>query len=236
MDKNALSPAAEIAIEGATYRLTGNVSALAEAESWFNSHGQTLDLFAVFLGEHSTESVVKATRQLFPCMLHAFHPAIDYAAAQSIIDRAIASDVDVIFDAVRQLCEAASGEKDAVNSNLLFDLDGLAAANEHFEGKSGISWICWVDGLTALNRAWRVFPCAVHRFQPELGLAEARSLMTWQSVALTIASMQELEWLSALESLQKFAARLWATASDEERENFTLQVLASWMAPGAPQA
>lgn len=93
-----------------------------------------------------------------------------------------------------------------------------------------------MEGLTRLNRAWRVFPCAVHRFRPELSLAEARSLMTWQSVALTIASMQELERLSAPESLQKFAARLWATASDEERENFTLQVLAKDMASGAAQA
>ena len=236
MDKSTLSPAAEIAIEGATYRLSGNVSALAEAESWFNSHGQTLDLFAMFLVEHSEESVVKATRQLFPCMLHAAHPGIDYAAAQSLVDRAIASDDPVIFNTVRQLCKAALGEKDAVNGDLVFTLDGLAAANEHFEGKSGISWICWVDGLTGLNRARRVFPCAVHRFRPELSLAEARALMSWQSVALTVASVQELERLSPPESLQKFASRLWATASDEEKESFTLQVIAKDMAPGAAQA
>ena len=230
-----MEPSTSVTIEGRSYTLTGNVFALADAESFFNSQGMQLDLFGLFLAEYNTERVISATRDLFPCMMHPHHPDIDFAAAQALINRTYAAGDPVIFEAVLKLCRAAHVDQDH-DRELVFDLEGLADANDHFEGKSGISWICFVDGLTPLDKASRVFPCALHRSRPELTLDQARAMMNWKSVAYTIACMQELEKASSHEAMQKFAARLWATANDAERERFTFQVIAKEMAPGAAQA
>ncbi len=152
-----------------------------------------------------------------------------------MIDRMIDPDDTASVEAIGRMWPVPTEEKAAADANLCFDLDALAEANEFFEAKVGLALIC-VEGPFTLDHVCRVFPCAVHRFRPELSLSEARGLMAVQSVRIVLGGLGLVWEAASQESKDRFAARLCAAASDEERQEFLFRVLAKQPSPGAARA
>jgi hypothetical protein len=230
-------PKTPVVIEGATYNLCGSFAALVEAETFFNMLGAQVNLAdAIFSVRQGANSALSAVRQIFPCAMRTFHPEISYASAQAMIDRMNALDDPAIIQAVaRRIWPARTYETEAVNQNLIFDFEALADANEFFAGKTGLILTCAGDPFT-LDHACRVFCCAVHRFRPELGLSEALSLMTLPSVIAVIGALGLAKQAASQETLDRFTARVFAAASEEERQEFLFRVLAKQLWSGAARA
>jgi hypothetical protein len=225
-------PKTPLVFDGITYHLCGDFGALIKAEQFFNiSHDVNL-LFAILKGRDAG-SVLDAMRQLLPCALHTFHPRLSFDGSQAIIDRMVAAGDPSFVRAIGQMWPAETEERKEASRNLCFDLDSLADANEHFGG-TGLG-LFYVEGPLTLEHAYNYFPCAVHRFRPELNLAQARQLMTLPSVFLVIEGLAEVR-KAPRELHLKFIERLGEAASDEERLEVLFRTLAQKPWPGTGQA
>lgn len=227
-------PKTPVAIEGVTYNLCGDFAALAEAEAFFSMTGNQVNLAdAIF---NVSKDALGAVRQIFPCALRTFHPEISYAAAQAMIDRMAALDDPAVVQAVAsRIWPAKTEETEEANENLTFDFEALADANEFFGGKTGLILIC-IGGPFTLGHVCRVFPCALHRFRPELSPSEALRLMTLPSVIAVIGMLGLAQQAASPETMDRFAERVAAVASEEENHEFLFRVLAKQPWPGVAQA
>jgi hypothetical protein len=226
-----------VVIEGVTYNLCGDFAALVEAETFFNATGIEVNLAeAIFTAHKGADFALSAIRQMFPCALRTFHPEISYATAQSMIDRMIAGDDPAIVHAVGcHMWPAETKETEAANQNLTFDFDALADANEFFGGKTGLV-LTLLEGPFTLSHVCRVFPCALHRFRPELGLDDALKLMTRSSVIAVIGMLGLAKQAASRETMKRFRGRAWRAASLEEKREFNFVTRAKQGWPGAAQA
>jgi hypothetical protein len=98
-----------------------------------------------------------------------------------------------------------------------------------------LSLVC-LEGPITLEKAWRAFPCAVHRSRPDLNLTQARCLMTLPSVFLAVDGLYHGYQAASEKSRQKFVERVVAVASEEEKQEFLFRALARKQGPGAAQA
>jgi hypothetical protein len=221
-------PKTPVEIDGASsYNLCGSFAALVEAEAHFAQriHGFNLAEVLLTWGQ-DLESILNGARKLLPCALWPFHPNVSYDDAQGMIDRALAADDPAIFQALWNMLPAETERTEAANQNLRCDLESLAEANEFFEGKPGLALIC-VEGFGFnLGDVWRVWPCAVHRSRQDLTLDEARQLMTLKGVRLVIGLLGLVNKTASQETKDRFAERVAAAASEEEKQELCFRVLA----------
>ena len=80
-----------------------------------------------------------------------------------------------------------------------------------------------------------MFPLAVHHHRPDLDLDQARQLMTLPSVFLVVEGMDQIRQ-APRELQEKFAARVGAVMSHEERQDFLFRTMARKQGTGAAQA
>jgi hypothetical protein len=142
--------------------------------------------------------------------------------------------ITALLHAIEKMWPPVTAEREEANRNLRFDLNSLASANEHFAGHAKLSLIS-VPGFLTLEHAYCVFPCAIHHYRPELDIDQARQLMTLPSVFLVVEGIDKVRQ-APRELRQKFAARLAAAASDEEREDFLFRTMAQKLGTGGAQA
>ena len=220
-------PKTPVVVDGvtrATYAVTLSVGG---SGNFFNATGIEVNLAEAILTAHKgISSALSAVRQIFPCALRTFHPEISYAAAQSMIDRTTAGDDPAIIQAVGlRMWPAETEETEAAKRNLTLDLEALADANEYFRGKTGLILTC-VEGPFTLSHACRIFPCALHHFRPELSPGEALKLMTRTSVIAVLCMLGLAQQAASQETMERFGARVFAVASEEEKQDFRFRVLA----------
>lgn len=81
--------------------------------------------------------------------------------------------------------------------DLCFDLESLAVAEEKFL-KQGhdVNLLVALPQLT-LSTVRTIFPCAVHKFQPELSFQQAQALVTFRSLYTIAAAIQDA-WNKAM--------------------------------------
>jgi hypothetical protein len=231
-------PNVTVAFEGETYTATLNLPAMAAAESFFRAKGHELDLWqaAEAVTRYDYAATLRVLRELLPCMLHSTHPGLEYLEVQQMIDRSLATGNLALVNVARLVFRDPEGEQAAANANLTFDPESLVQAEEFFAGQAGLSALTFGEGLSVLNRTCRIFPCAVHRFRPELSVVEAQALMTWKSVGLVVDGFWQMEQRTPYEQIQAFAARLMPFAPAAELEDCAFRVIAKELAPGAAQA
>jgi hypothetical protein len=219
--------------DGVTYSLCGEFEALIEAEAFFNM-GRDVNLLLAILNGRDEQSVLAAARQLLPCGLHTFHPKLSWDGVQALIDQMLFRGDPAFLHAIEKMWPPMTAEREEANSKLRFDLDSLASANEHFAGQAKLSLIS-VPGFLTFEHAYCVFPCAVHHHRPELGIGQARELMSLPSVFLVVEGLEQVR--QAPRQLQKkFAERLGAAASNEEKQEFLFRNMAQKSGTGAAQA
>jgi hypothetical protein len=179
----------KVTIEGATYNLCGDFGPLVEAEAYCGFNLADV----LFTWGQDSESILNGARKLLPCALHHFHPEVSYEDVQGMLDRAVAADDPAILHALWHMWPAKTAQTQAANLNLLCDLEALAEANEFLEGKPNLLSICIGEVGFNLDHIWRLWPCAVHHFRPELSLDEARQLLTLEGVRLVIGLLGIVE-------------------------------------------
>jgi hypothetical protein len=221
-----------VTIDRQVFHLCGDFGPMVDAEAYF-----ALNLADVlFTWGRDHDSILKGARKLLPCALHRFHPEISYSDAEGMMDRSLAAADPSLLNALWNMWPPKTKETQAANENLRCDLESLAEANSFFEGKPGLIHIC-VEGLGFdLGDVWRVWPCMVHHFRPELSLDEARALLTLEGVQMVIGLLGIVNETASQESRDRFAERVMAVASDEERQEFLFRVLAKQPWPGIAQA
>jgi hypothetical protein len=158
----------KVTIEGTTYNLCGDFGPLVEAEAYCGFNLADV----LFTWGQDSESILNGARKLLPCALHHFHPEVSYEDVQGMLDRAVAADDPAILHALWHMWPAKTAQTQAANLNLLCDLEALAEANEFLEGKPNLLSICIGEVGFNLDHIWRLWPCAVHHFRPELSLDE----------------------------------------------------------------
>jgi hypothetical protein len=153
-----------------------------------------------------------------------------------MFDRALAADDPSIVKALWNMWPAKTGETEAANRNLRCDFESLAEANEFFEGKPGLVHICVEGTGFNLGDVWRVFPCEVHHWRPELDLSQARQLLTLEGMRLVIGLLGIVNEMASLEARDRFAERVALVASEEDKQEFLFRVMAKSPRPGIAQA
>jgi hypothetical protein len=230
-------PKTPVVVDGASYNLCADWAHLAAAENFFSGTGIEVNLAEAILTAHKgVDCALRAVRQLFPCALRTFHPEINYAAAQKMIDRMVAGDDPSIIQAVAfHMWPAETEETREANQNLTFDFEALADANAYFGGRTGLVQTC-VGGAFTLSHVCRIFPCALHRFRPELSPDEALKLMTRPSVIAVLVSLGLAQQAASQGTMDRFSTRVLAVASEEEKQEIRFRLLAKLPWPGAAQA
>jgi hypothetical protein len=225
-----------VVIAGRNYDLCGDFGPLVEAEAYFAQRIHGFNLAEVlFTWGQDHEHILNGARKLLPCALRPFHSEVSYDDAQRLLDGSLAADDPSILKALWNMFPAKTKEIQAVHENLRCDLESLAEANEFFEGKPGLMLIC-VEGEFTLGHVWRVFPCAVHDFRPELTLDEARQLMTIEGGRLVIGLLGLVNETASQETRNRFAERVAMVASEGDKEEFLFRVLAKKPWPRIAQA
>jgi hypothetical protein len=141
-----------------------------------------------------------------------------------------------ILKALWNMWPARTKETAAANDHLRCDLDSLAEASEFFEGKPNLLSICVEGGGLNLGDVWRVWPCAVHHYRPDLGIDEARQLLTLGGVRLVIGLLGMVNETASQAARGRFAERVMKVSSDEQKEDFLFRVMAKRLGPEAAQA
>jgi hypothetical protein len=225
-------PKTSVTIEGATYQLCGSFEALIAAEAYFALRIYDFSLANVLVswGENR-ESLLKGARTLFPCALRTFHPDVTDVDAQGMFDRAITRNDMAILNALWTMWPAETPEAEAANQNLRCDLESLAEANAFFEGKPGLALIC-VEGRLTLDHVWRIWPCAVHHFRPELSLDQARGLMTMIGLRVIVRLWDFVNSTASQEARDLFAQRVAAVATEQDKQDVLFRLAAKRQWPG----
>jgi hypothetical protein len=234
-DRLANLPKTALLVDNVLFQLCGDFAALIEAEAFFNNlRGRDVNLAAAIWTARDHPSLLNAIRQILPCALHTFHPELRFEAVQAMIDRLMLRGYATFMDAIERMWPPMTQEMEDANQNLCFDLDQLAEANEFFGGETRLTSLC-VRGPVTLEHVYRTFPCAVHQFRPELSLADARRLMTLPSVFLVFRGLDQVRRAPATQQ-ERFIARLFVAASEEERQDTIFRIIAAKQATGVAQA
>jgi hypothetical protein len=225
----------EVCIDGKHYRLCCDWSSLVAAESYYAERIHGFNLAEALCGwgtDH--ESIRSGARKLLPAALRRWHPDVTYDDAQAMLDRAWAADDPTLIQALWTLLHLKKPESDAANRNLRFELNAMADANYHFGGEPGLAML-WVEDQT-LAAVWRAFPCAVHKFRPELGLEEARALMTIESVLIVVALLRHVDKATPQDMKDAVQKRLMAAMSEEQKREFAFRAMLRNIGNGPAQA
>lgn len=102
-ERTARQPVTPVVVEGVTLQLCGDFDSLVEAEAFFNLRGNKVDVASAIFNARDPDSALSGLRQLLPCALHAFHPELGYEAVQQMINRTVACDNPVLFEAVQRM-------------------------------------------------------------------------------------------------------------------------------------
>jgi hypothetical protein len=208
-----------VLIDGSEFNLCGDFGPMVEAEAYYGINLADV----LFTWGQDSESILNGARKLLPCALRPFHPEVSYEDAQGMLDRAMAADDPSILHALWHMWPAKTAQTQAANLNLLCDLEALAEANEFFNGKTNLLAI-YVEGLGFnLGHIWRVWPCAVHHFRPELSMDEARQLLTLEGVRLVIGLLGIVNETASQAARDKFGERVLKVSSDK-----TNRIFCSW--------
>ncbi len=204
-------PSTAISIGGKTYRLCVDLGALAEAEERFNLQGQQVDLLTAI-----PLLTTRAARllEVFPCAIRTFHQELSFKAAQQLVT--VRTYAGVVAGLASAWPATTSATKEA-NANLCFDLPALVEAEEFFarqgHHQAGSSLRDSVTSKPSLSSARRIFPCALHRFRPELRFGEAQQLMNLQSAYIVLGGLPAAFHAASEGAKQEFADRLLAVRS-----------------------
>jgi hypothetical protein len=235
-ERDAWLPRTPVVIAGRKYDLCGGFQQLVEAEAYVAQRIHGFNLADVLLSwGQDHDSVLNGARKLLPAALRTFHPNVSYEHAQEMFERALAEDDVSIVEALWNMWPPKTKEIQVVHENLRCDLESLAEANAFFEGKPGLVLIC-VEGGFTLGHVWRVWPCAVHHFRPELSMDEARQLLTIEGVRLVLGLLGIVNETASQEQRDSFAERVAMVSSEEDKREFLFRVMAKKPWPGLPQA
>ena len=210
-----------VLIDSGEFNLCGDFGPMVEAEAHYRFNLADV----LFTWGQDSESILNGARKLLPCALRPFHPEVSYEDAQGMLDRALAADDPAILHALWHMWPAKTAQTQAANLNLLCDLEALAEANEFFEGKPDLLSICVGEVGFNLGHIWRVWPCAVHYFRPELSVDEARQLLTLEGVRLVIGLLGIVNETASQAARDQFSARVFKVSSEEDKQDFLFRVM-----------
>jgi hypothetical protein len=220
-------PKTPFIFEGATYQLCGSFESLVESENYFAQkiYGFNLGDALARWGENR-ESLLSGARKLLPAALRTFHPEISYEETQAMCDRAEAREDIAILNALWNMFPAKTPETETAHQHLRCSLESLAEANEFFQGKPGLLLLTCLDDSFTLDHVWRLFPCALHPFRPELSVDEARQLMTVDTVRIVLAQLDWANETAPKEAWDKFSRSVTAFATEEVAQEFIFRMAA----------
>jgi hypothetical protein len=208
--RNSELPSTAISIGGKVYSLCVDLGALALAEERFNGQGHQVDLLTAI-----PLLTTRAARllEVFPCAIRTFHQELSFKAAQQLVTvRTYAGVVAGLASA----WPATTKATEEANANLCFELPALAEAEEFFARQGHHQAGSLRDSVAAkpsLSAARRIFPCALHKFRPELSFTEAQRLMNLQSVYTVTSGLPAAYSAASQEVRQEFVDRLLAKRS-----------------------
>jgi len=221
-----------VLIDGREFSLCGDFGPMVEAEAYYGFN--LADVVLAWGQDH--ESILNGAKKLLPCALRPFHPEVSYSDSQSMLERSLATDDPSILKALWNMWPPRTKETADANDHLRCDLDSLAAANELFEGKPNLLLIC-VEGYGFhLGDVWRVWPCALRHYRPDLSLEESGKLLTLEGVRLVIGLLGIVNETASQAARDRFAERVMKVSSQEQKQDFLFRVMAKRLAHGAAQA
>jgi len=86
---------------------------------------------------------------------------------------------------------------DGQSYNLCFDLEALSTAEDKFLAQGHDVNLLYALPRLTLSSVRTIFPCAVHKFQPELSFQQAQALVTFRSLYPIAAAIQDA-WNKAM--------------------------------------
>ena len=108
-----------IVLDGVIWNLCGDFAELVKAEAFFSQSVSDVNLAGAIVGVKDQDSALHACMQILPCALHAYHPEVTWADAQTMLDRAVTQDDGSIVCAImRDIWPPKTAETEAANGNL----------------------------------------------------------------------------------------------------------------------
>jgi hypothetical protein len=211
---NHCLPTTPMEIGSKTYNLCYDLSALCDAEQFFNRRCRQVNLLQAL----TNPDVAPGIEKLFPCLVHTYHPELSFNAAQKILTQraafAICSQIAALWNDAGPPAPAAVDAQIKIRGttyNLRFDLAALADAEEHFtrQGYKVGLWEILEGGDMSCDVLRRVFSCALHQQHPEIGFKDAQRLISFGALYVVSVSFPVA----------------WEAATEEERQAFGLRII-----------
>ena len=184
---------------GKPYTLSLDLVRLAAAESHYRARGVPCNLLT------SIPVMTKrayAAMQVMACSLYAYHPGTNPISLIAL------GCLQEVVDTLEGAWPPTPPETKDANRNLTFDLEALAAASEEFSLLGDLLPLASLaEGLNLVS-VMGAFPCALRRFRPDLAFAEARKLLTLESVFATAMGLSQALHHASVQSQDRFVLRI----------------------------